>query len=245
MLPLQGMAGEMEHSGKNNDLREEDMPAQGGVENQINEQHLRCIESMFREADTDGGGGLDMDQFRDVDIIFMKVDTNCDGSVDWVREENKTMNGSAVLSSVDQLLWMNMLLEYRPLYFPKPLKIVPVAHCEVIVRLQFYPFQPQAGKKKTDSGEHGRNSGGSKGRAHNGRYLSISRNGVLNYWNERFSLLCTVNISQMQHTVGQPVRVTDMVCLSNINLLSISSTGRDVGVSVGISVQIRICMKAY
>ncbi|XP_041701752.1 uncharacterized protein LOC121538065 isoform X3 [Coregonus clupeaformis] len=224
MLPLQGMAGEMEHSGKNNDLREEDMPAQGGVENQINEQHLRCIESMFREADTDGGGGLDMDQFRDVDIIFMKVDTNCDGSVDWVREENKTMNGSAVLSSVDQLL---------------------CAHCEVIVRLQFYPFQPQAGKKKTDSGEHGRNSGGSKGRAHNGRYLSISRNGVLNYWNERFSLLCTVNISQMQHTVGQPVRVTDMVCLSNINLLSISSTGRDVGVSVGISVQIRICMKAY
>ena len=48
---------------------------------------------------------------EDLDIIFMKVDTNCDGSVDWVREENKTMNGSAVLSSVDQLLWYvkNML----------------------------------------------------------------------------------------------------------------------------------------
>ncbi|XP_041701753.1 uncharacterized protein LOC121538065 isoform X4 [Coregonus clupeaformis] len=213
MLPLQGMAGEMEHSGKNNDLREEDMPAQGGVENQINEQHLRCIESMFREADTDGGGGLDMDQFRDVDIIFMKVDTNCDGSVDW--DEYASRVQATLLSQTTQ-------------------------DCAC-----FYPFQPQAGKKKTDSGEHGRNSGGSKGRAHNGRYLSISRNGVLNYWNERFSLLCTVNISQMQHTVGQPVRVTDMVCLSNINLLSISSTGRDVGVSVGISVQIRICMKAY
>uniref|UniRef100_A0A8C7JM02 WD repeat-containing protein on Y chromosome n=1 Tax=Oncorhynchus kisutch TaxID=8019 RepID=A0A8C7JM02_ONCKI len=32
----------------------------------------------------------------------------------------------------------------------------------------------------------------------------------------------------MQHTVAQPIWVTDMVCLSNINQLSISSTGRDV-----------------
>ena len=68
------------------------------------------------------------------------------------------------------------------------------AHCETIVRLQFYPFQPPAGEKKTDSGEHGRASGGSKGRAHSGRYLSISRDGVLNYWSERFKLLRTVNV---------------------------------------------------
>uniref|UniRef100_A0ACB8F768 Uncharacterized protein n=1 Tax=Sphaerodactylus townsendi TaxID=933632 RepID=A0ACB8F768_9SAUR len=67
------------------------------VEEQINYDHLQKLEGMFREADVDGGGGLDMDEFRiamkkimgnipdeDIDVIFMKVDTNCDGSVDWV-----------------------------------------------------------------------------------------------------------------------------------------------------------------
>ncbi|XP_036801709.1 WD repeat-containing protein on Y chromosome [Oncorhynchus mykiss] len=228
-----GISGEAERSGKSSDTAEEDMPAEGGVENQINEQHLRRIERMFREADTDGGGGLDMAQFRDamkkimgdvddedVDIIFMKVDTNCDGRMDWVEYLNYMLLEYREKDSLQQ--------QNRPIYFPKPLKIVPVAHCETIVRLQFYPFQPPAGEKKTDSGEHGRASGGSKGRAHSGRYLSISRDGVLNYWSERFKLLRTVNISQMQHTVAQPVWVTDMACLSNINQLSISSTGRDV-----------------
>lgn len=57
ILPQQGISGEAERSGKSSDLAEEDMPAQGGVENQINEQHLPRIERMFREADTDGGGG--------------------------------------------------------------------------------------------------------------------------------------------------------------------------------------------
>uniref|UniRef100_A0A4W4HR41 WD repeat-containing protein on Y chromosome n=1 Tax=Electrophorus electricus TaxID=8005 RepID=A0A4W4HR41_ELEEL len=54
-------------------------------------------QTMFQEADKDGGGALDMDEFREamrkivrdvedeeLDIIFMKVDTNCDGTVDWV-----------------------------------------------------------------------------------------------------------------------------------------------------------------
>ncbi|KAM9505112.1 LOW QUALITY PROTEIN: WD repeat-containing protein on Y chromosome-like [Salvelinus alpinus] len=228
----QGISGEAERSGKSSDYTEEDMPAQGGVENKINEQHLRRIERMFREADTDGGGGLDMYQFdamkkimgdvddEDVDIIFMKVDTNCDGRMDWVEYLNYMLLEYREKDSLQQ--------QNRPIYFPKPLKIAPVAHCEAIVRLQFYPFQPPAGEKKTDSGEHGRASGGSKGRAHSGSQLSISRDGVLNYWSERFKLLHTVNISQMQHTVAQPVWVTDMVCLSNINQLSISSTGRDV-----------------
>ncbi|XP_041712372.1 uncharacterized protein LOC121545686 [Coregonus clupeaformis] len=148
MLPQQSMAGETERSGKSSDLGEEDMPAQGGVENQINEQHLRRIERMFRDADTDGGGGLDMDQFRDamkkimddedVDIIFMKVDTNCDGRMDWVEYLNYMLLEYREKDSLQQ--------QNRPLYFPKPLKIVPVAHCEAIVRLQFYHSSPQPGR---------------------------------------------------------------------------------------------------
>lgn len=55
--PSAGYGGGDGAFGKNSDLWEEDMQAQGGVENQINKQQLRHIESIFRESDTDGGGG--------------------------------------------------------------------------------------------------------------------------------------------------------------------------------------------
>ncbi|KAK6303613.1 hypothetical protein J4Q44_G00260670 [Coregonus suidteri] len=205
---------------------------QGRVEDQINEEHLQRIEAMFHEADTDGGGGLDMEEFReaikkimgdiddeDVDIIFMKVDTNCDGGVDWDEYLNYMLLEYREKDSLQK--------QNRPLYFPKPLKIVPVAHCEPIVRLQFYPFQtPQAEK----NGGQGRAV--PKTRVQLGRYLSISRDGILNYWSERFKLTRTVNLDQLKRappsTSIQQIWVTDMICLSNLNLLAISSTGRDV-----------------
>lgn len=56
MLPLQGMAGETEHSGRTVTSGRRTCRL-GGVENQINKQQLRHIQSMFRESDTDGGGG--------------------------------------------------------------------------------------------------------------------------------------------------------------------------------------------
>ncbi|XP_038867441.1 WD repeat-containing protein on Y chromosome-like [Salvelinus namaycush] len=147
-----------------------------------------------------------------------------------------------------------MLLEYRekdslqkqnrPLYFPKPLKIVPVAHCEPIVRLQFYPFQtPQAEK----NGGQGRAV--PKTRAQLGRYLSVSRDGILNYWSERFKLTRTVNLDQLKRappsTSIQQIWVTDMICLSNLNLLAIASTGRDVGVYACVEPAASACEEFY
>lgn len=37
--------------------KEDKKKGQGRVEEQINNEHLRRIEAMFHEADTDGGGG--------------------------------------------------------------------------------------------------------------------------------------------------------------------------------------------
>lgn len=67
-------------------------------------QHVRCQYFKYwnflfhpQEADADCGGGLDIDEFsmamkktmgsevddKELGILFMKVDTNCDGTVDW------------------------------------------------------------------------------------------------------------------------------------------------------------------
>lgn len=54
--------------------------------------------TMYQEADENGSDGLDIDEFRaafgqilgkgkndqQMAIMFMKIDTNCDGTVDWV-----------------------------------------------------------------------------------------------------------------------------------------------------------------
>lgn len=71
------------------------------LEDQMNHEDLELLERIFEEADEDGGGGLDLNEFREalkriiankggilpdeeeLAIIFMKVDANCDGTVDW------------------------------------------------------------------------------------------------------------------------------------------------------------------
>ena len=57
----------------------------------------------MQEADENGSDGLDIDEFKaafgqilgkgkneqQMAIMFMKIDTNCDGTVDWVRERKR------------------------------------------------------------------------------------------------------------------------------------------------------------
>ncbi|KAI4873765.1 hypothetical protein NFI96_010621 [Prochilodus magdalenae] len=167
----------------------------------------------FRDAIKEIMGDVEDEE---LDIIFMKVDTNCDGTVDWEEYLNY------------------MLLEYRekdslqkqnlPLYFPKPLVIVPVAHCQPIVRLQLYPFQTV---KSEEKGLAEQAASAPNSHMQPGRYLSISRDGILNYWSERFNLTRTVRLDHYKKK-SQQIWITDMVCLSNLNLLAIASTGRDV-----------------
>ncbi|KAI4884075.1 hypothetical protein NFI96_030672 [Prochilodus magdalenae] len=227
------MAGTQECLQWTSEHGDKKMPELARVEDQINDQHLRLIEQMFREANTAGGGGLDMKDFReamkkimedvedeDIDTIFMKVDSNCDGSMEWDDYLNYMLLEYREKDTLQQ--------KNRPLFFPKPLKIVLADHHELIVGLQFYSFQHPPDKKKVDPGEQGAAGGCVTNHVHGGRYLSISQNGTLNFWSERFKLQRTVQISKMAHTTDQPILVTNMVCLDNINQLCISFTGRDI-----------------
>ncbi|KAM9120871.1 EF-hand calcium-binding domain-containing protein 8 isoform 2-T2 [Pangshura tecta] len=192
------------------------------VEDQINYEHLQKLERSFQEADLDKAGGLNIKEFRkamkkimdniteeDIDIIFMKIDTDCDGSVGWEEYLNYILREYRGKD--------DMLKSKSPLLFQTPMKIIPVIQGQEIIKVQFFPSQGRA----MDRNEKAKKSSGWN---LSGRFLTVSRDGILLYWSDTFKLLRTVQLDQSGRRPSQQMWVTDMVCLSNINLLAIAST---------------------
>ncbi len=121
------------------------------LEDQINLQHLVELMRIFHEADENGSDGLDIDEFRaafghilgkgkndqQMAIMFMKIDTNCDGTVDW--DEFCTY----------------MLLEYQEkevmageklLPYPYPMKILnSPMHAAMVSKITYLPVLQRHG----------------------------------------------------------------------------------------------------
>ncbi|KAH0619329.1 hypothetical protein JD844_019349 [Phrynosoma platyrhinos] len=197
------------------------------LEDQINYDHLRKLERMFREADIDGGGGLDIEEFRkamkkimgdisdeDIDVIFMKVDINCDGSVDWEEYLNYMLRE---YRGKDDMQKSKLLPEFQV-----NMKRIPVAHAEEIVKIQFFPNQSRGLRARK---ERSRKVGG---RSVPGRFLTVSRDGILHYWTDSFKMLRTVHLDQTKRRHSLKLWVIDMLCLPNINLLAVSTTDQDI-----------------
>ncbi|XP_063154446.1 EF-hand calcium-binding domain-containing protein 8 [Candoia aspera] len=197
------------------------------LEDQVNQDHLQKLERMFREADVEGVGGLDMDDFRkamkkimgdisdeDIDVIFMKVDANCDGSVDWEEYLNYMLRE---YRGKDDMLKSKMIPEFQT-----TMKAVPVSHSEDIVRIQFFPSQSRGIM------DHREKSWKVGSRSPSGRFLTVSRDGILHYWSDAFKMLRTVHLDQTKRRHSLKLWVIDMLCLPNINLLAVSTTDQDI-----------------
>ncbi|KAM6458028.1 EF-hand calcium-binding domain-containing protein 8 [Liasis olivaceus] len=197
------------------------------LEEQINYDHLQKLEHMFQEADIDGEGGLNMDEFRkamkkimgdisdeDIDVIFMKVDANCDGSVDWEEYLNYMLRE---YRGKDDMLKSKLLPEFQT-----TMKAVSVSHSEDIVRIQFFPSQTRGILG------HRENSWKTGSRSPSGRFLTVSRDGILHYWSDTFKMLRTVYLDQTKRRHSFKLWVIDMLCLSNLNLLAVSTTDQDI-----------------
>ncbi|XP_078507944.1 EF-hand calcium-binding domain-containing protein 8 isoform X7 [Lissotriton helveticus] len=197
------------------------------VDSHVAYEHLGDLERMLQEINADVGEGLDLDAFKEamkrivgnvddeeLDIIFKKVDTECHGSVTLEKYLNYVLTEYQGKASM-----------YKPaklLSFLKPMKVVPVAHREIIVKVVFFPnINRGIGKRGVQERIVEKDTS-------TGRFLTISKDGVLIYWSESFKLLRTVQLDENKKRHSRQMWVIDMVCLSNLNLLAIASIDQDI-----------------
>ncbi|KAL9972869.1 hypothetical protein ACROYT_G019251 [Oculina patagonica] len=198
-------------------------PAMVRLEDQMNNENLEMLQQIFEEADEDGGGGLDLDEFRQamiktmagkgevpddnqLAIIFMKVDANCDGTVDW-EEFCSYMLLETQLKDV-------MTSEDREMEFPHPAREIPSCHRDTITRITYLPKLSHGADDPTDS--------------NGGRYVSVSKEGTLHFWS--MDLMHPQRTLSLGHEgkASKNVWITDCVVLPNAKKLALSTADREI-----------------
>nr|XP_054323028.1 EF-hand calcium-binding domain-containing protein 8 isoform X1 [Pongo pygmaeus] len=174
------------------------------------EIHLAKIEKMFEE-DINSTGALGMDAFikamkkvlssvsdEMLKELFLKVDSDCEGFVTWQKYVDYMMREFQGKEDMRKS-------QYR-LHFYLPMTVVPLNHgCEVVkVVFLIHRF------KKI------------------GCFLTVTKDGILQFWSESFSLISSFRLNQAQQLHNQPMWVIDMVCLHNMNLVAVASTRQKI-----------------
>lgn len=146
---------------------------------------------------------------EEIELLFMKVDANCDGKVDW--EEYVTYN---LLEYKEKTLMIEMLRE-KP--FPNEVREIDSRHREVIVKIVFYP-----NTRKSSSGT-------TKICQKSGKYVTLSKEGIVGIWSLNMKNLKYCNANHYQNRNTHPW-FTDMVPMYNVNMLALTSTDRDISI---------------
>lgn len=179
------------------------------------------LQKIFDKKEEEEDSGLPLEEFRDamrktvgrnstedeLELLFMKVDANCDGQVDW--EEYVTYN---LLEYKEKTLMMEMLRE-RP--FPNEIREIESRHRDVIVKILFYPSIRKRGSKNC------------KADTNSGKYLTLSKEGTLVIWNLKMKNPKYHSVNHFTNRHTQPW-FTDMVALYNVNMIAITTTDRDI-----------------
>ena len=223
-MPAKPLPGRTSPDSNKSDEYDEE-PDEMVLEDQLTNQKLKQLEKIFEEADEDGGGGLDMDEFRnamrealggdltdeELDRMFMKVDTNCDGTVDW--DEYL----SYMLLEYGGRDAMKQVTKMKPL--PQGMRMVKnmglyQRHHDSIIKVERIPI---ASKKNHNLCKPIWDK--------NGRYVSMTKDGVINFWNINMGHLKRHKLPSPK-TINKQIGlwVTAMTVLSNLNLICIAST---------------------
>ena len=101
--------------------------------------------------------------------------------------------------------------------FPYPLRELQSSHRDTLVRLSYFP--------KISYGPEDVADGSS------GRYVAVSRDGVMTFWNMELNLQRTVQLNDGHYNTlkgNRSVWVTDCVVLANVKKIAVSTTERDI-----------------
>ncbi|XP_067932501.1 WD repeat-containing protein on Y chromosome-like isoform X2 [Watersipora subatra] len=186
----------------------------------MTQEKLNQLHDLFEEMDEDGGGGLDIDEFKnamrqtmgnisdkEIELIFMKVDANCDGSVDW--DEYL----SYMLLEFQEKSQMSSIVE-GGLFSPDSFRDLPSNHRDAIIKILFVPNVTNSRGEMLKEIDYS-----------NGRYISAGRDGRVNFWSIEYQQQRSCFIDNLKDV---SLWMTDMICLPNINMLACATTDRNI-----------------
>ncbi|KAL3877706.1 hypothetical protein ACJMK2_035372 [Sinanodonta woodiana] len=178
------------------------------------------LQKIFKKANDNGLKGLSLEEFKkaigstvglnftddQLETLFMRVDSNCDGAVDW--EEYVTF----ILLEYEKD-FMAETIRDRP--FPNDFREIYSRHRDTIVRIAFYPNVRKSSTNmlKIDYSK--------------GKYVTLSKEGVLSIWTLDMVHLKTYNTVYNRDRATLPW-FTDMVVMYNVNMVAVASTEREI-----------------
>ncbi|XP_052037678.1 EF-hand calcium-binding domain-containing protein 8 [Apodemus sylvaticus] len=173
---------------------------------QFSEMPLADLQKVFeKEADENGAlkkegfirimkGVLSSMSEEMLEVLFLKVDSDCNGFVTWQKYVDYMMREFQGKEEMRKS-------QYR-LRFHLPMTVIPLHHGSEVVKVAFLT---QRFKKM-------------------GCFLTVTKDGVLQFWSETFSMMESFRLTQTKQYGHQQMWVIDVAYLHNMNLIAVAST---------------------
>ena len=179
----------------------------------LTQRDLKELADLFATANAHGSNGLDMAMFRramrrlidmedeQLDMLFMKVDTNCNGLIDW-----DEFMSYYFLECVER-----DQMRGADLPFPSVARAYRTAHRDSVMRIITLPAY--VGSNAVDPAY--------------GRYITVGRDGTVAFWTTDMRHRYTRRVEPV-HKKRSTVWVTDAVCIQRSHLLVLCTTSSDI-----------------
>ncbi|XP_031228216.1 EF-hand calcium-binding domain-containing protein 8 isoform X2 [Mastomys coucha] len=173
---------------------------------QFSDMHLADLQKVF-EKETDERGALKKEGFIRImkgvlnymseemlEVLFLKVDSDCNGFVTWQKYVDYMMREFQGKEEMRKS-------QYR-LRFHLPMTVIPLRHGSEVVKVAYLT---QRFKKI-------------------GCFLTVTKDGVLQFWSETFSMMESFRLTQTKQYGHQQMWVVDVAYLHNMSLIAVAST---------------------